>query len=95
MSRISLSLSLFSESLASSTSTLSISLLADLRVDVLGDVDLSNLFNTPFMLPVVPDPADVVSGGATSPSPNICDPVGMVTIVASAELAPVNDPGDD
>ena len=37
----------------------------------------------------------VVSSEATLPSPDTCDPVGMVITVASAELAPVNDPGDD
>ena len=92
MSRISRS----SNTSASSTSTLSIPLLGDLRAIVLGDVDLSSLFNSLFMLPaLVSVPADVGSGGATLPSPDTCDPVGMVITVASAELAPVNEPGDD
>ena len=89
-------ISLSSKSLESSISTLSISLFGDLLVVVLGDVDLENLFMTLFALPILtPDPADVISGGAILPSPDTCDPVGMVIIVASAELAPVSEPGDD
>ena len=88
-------ISLSSKSLASSISTLSVSLFGDLLVVVLGDVDLENLFMTLFALPILTsDPADVVSGGATLPSPATCDPVGMV-IIASAELAPVSEPGND
>ena len=71
-------------------------LFGDLVEIILGDVDLTNFLNVLFALPIlVSDPADVVSGGATLPSPDTCDPVGMVITVASAELAPVNDPGDD
>ena len=77
-------------------STLSILLFGDLPIFVLGDVGLANLFSVLFALPVLAsDPADFVSGGATLPSPDACDPVGMVVAVASAELAPVNDPGDN
>ena len=69
MSWISLSLS--SMPFASSVSTLSILLFGDLSMFVLGDVDLVNLFNVLFALPIIlaSDPTDVVSGGATLPSP--------------------------
>ena len=95
MSRISLSLS--SKSLASSISTLSISLFGDLLDVVLGDVGLVNLFITLFALPILTsDPVEVVSRGATPPSPEICDVDGIViTVAASAELAPVIEPGED
>ena len=90
-SRISLS------SLASSISTLPISLFGDLLDVVLGDVDLVNLFTTLFALPIrTSDPVEVASSGAILPSPDICDVEGMViTVAASAELAPVIEPGDD
>ena len=47
---------------------------------------------TLFALPILTsDPVDVASSGATLPSPD-----GMViTVAASAELAPVIEPGDD
>ena len=71
-------------------------LFGDVFIFILGDVDLTIFLNVLFALPILAsDPADVVSGGATLPSPVTCDPVGMVITVASAELAPVNDPGDD
>ena len=52
---------------------------------------------TLFALPsLTSDPADVVSSGATLPPPDICDVDGVViTAAASAELAPVIEPGDD
>ena len=81
---------------ASSISTLSILLFGDFAVFVLGDVDLVNLLSALFALTVLAsDPAAINSGGATLPSPETCDPVGIVITVASAELAPVSDPGDD
>ena len=84
-------------SLASSISTFSISLFGDLLVVVLGDVDLANLFIILFALPIrTSDPVEVVSHGAIPPSPEINDVDGIViTVAASAELAPVIEPGDD
>ena len=71
-------------------------LVGDLAIFVLGDADLVNLFIALFALPVLASgPVAVCSGGTTLPSPETCDPVGIVITVASAELGPVNDPGDD
>ena len=71
-------------------------MISDLAIFVLGDVDLSSRFITLLALLVLAsDPVAVGSGGTTLPSPDKCDPFGMVIAVASAELAPVNDPGDD
>ena len=71
-------------------------LFGDLSIFVLGDVDLVNLLNDFFALPILAsDLVAIDSGGATLPSPETCDPVDIVITVASAELAPANDPGDD
>ena len=84
-------------SVASSISTLLISLFGGLLNVVLGDVDLVSLFTILFALPIrTSDSVEVISRGATPPSPEICDVDGVViTVSASAELAPVIEPGED